>query len=109
MKELEKISRTIDKEFPEARKETLLVIDATTGQNAISQAKLFAEVADVTGIILTKLDGTARGGVAVAVKKHYECACIFYRNRRRCRRPRGIRCIKLRKSHYKLEKEKAMT
>ena len=68
MMELEKISRTVDREFPEAKKETLLVIDATTGQNAISQAKLFAEAADVTGIILTKLDGTARGGVAVAVK-----------------------------------------
>jgi len=68
MMELEKISRTVDKEFPEAKKETLLVIDATTGQNAISQAKLFSEAADVTGIVLTKLDGTARGGVAVAVK-----------------------------------------
>lgn len=68
MNELEKISRIVDKDFPEAKKETLLVIDATTGQNAISQAKLFAEAADVTGIILTKLDGTARGGVAVAVK-----------------------------------------
>lgn len=68
MNELKKISRTVDREYPEAKKETLLVIDATTGQNAISQAKLFSEVADVTGIILTKLDGTARGGVAVAVK-----------------------------------------
>jgi len=68
MIELEKISRTVDREYPEAKKETLLVIDATTGQNAISQAKLFAEAADVTGIILTKLDGTARGGVAAAVK-----------------------------------------
>jgi len=68
MMELEKISRTVSREYPEAKKETLLVIDATTGQNAISQAKLFSEVADVTGIILTKLDGTARGGVAVAVK-----------------------------------------
>ncbi len=68
MNELEKISRIIDKEYPAAEKETLLVIDATTGQNAISQAKLFSQAADVTGIILTKLDGTARGGVAVAVK-----------------------------------------
>jgi fused signal recognition particle receptor len=68
MMELEKISRTVDREYPEAKKETLLVIDATTGQNAISQAKLFSEAAGVTGIILTKLDGTARGGVAVAVK-----------------------------------------
>ena len=68
MTELEKISRTVDREYPEAKKETLLVIDATTGQNAISQAKLFAEAAGVTGIVLTKLDGTARGGVAAAVK-----------------------------------------
>ena len=68
MTELEKISRTVDREYPEAKKETLLVIDATTGQNAISQAKLFSQASDVTGIILTKLDGTARGGVAVAVK-----------------------------------------
>lgn len=68
MNELEKISRTIDSQFPEAKRETLLVIDATTGQNAISQAKLFSESTPVTGIILTKLDGTARGGVAIAVK-----------------------------------------
>ena len=77
MKELEKISRIIDKEYPQAKRETLLVIDATTGQNAISQAKLFAEVSDVTGIILTKLDGTARGGVAVAVKNITDVPVYF--------------------------------
>ncbi len=69
MNELSKINRVIDKEYAHARKETLLVLDATTGQNAISQAKEFKNVADVTGIILTKLDGTAKGGVVLAVKE----------------------------------------
>ena len=66
--ELKKINRIIDKEYPEAYRETLLVLDGTTGQNALSQAKQFMEVADVTGIILTKLDGTAKGGIAVAIQ-----------------------------------------
>ncbi len=68
MKELEKIYRVIQREIPEAPQETFLVLDATTGQNAISQAKVFTEVAKVTGAVLTKLDGTAKGGVVVAVK-----------------------------------------
>ena len=68
MNELNKIKRVIDKEYPEAFKETLLVLDATTGQNAINQAKEFAQVTDLSGIILTKLDGTAKGGVVCAVK-----------------------------------------
>lgn len=63
MAELEKISRVIGRELPGASIETLLVLDATTGQNAVSQAKLFSEAADITGIILTKLDGTAKGGL----------------------------------------------
>ncbi|MGL4738569.1 MAG: signal recognition particle-docking protein FtsY [Cellulosilyticaceae bacterium] len=67
MKELEKISRIIDREYPEAHKEVLIVLDATTGQNAISQVKLFKEVAHVDGIILTKLDGTAKGGAIVGI------------------------------------------
>ncbi|MGL5440009.1 MAG: signal recognition particle-docking protein FtsY [Filifactoraceae bacterium] len=67
MMELEKIFRIIDREYQEANKEVLLVIDATTGQNAISQAKLFKEVAPLTGIILTKLDGTAKGGVVLGI------------------------------------------
>ena len=68
MEELKKINRIIDKEYPEAYRETLVVLDGTTGQNALSQAKQFMEVAEVTGIILTKLDGTAKGGIAVAIQ-----------------------------------------
>ena len=66
MEELKKINRIIDKEYPDAYRETLVVLDGTTGQNAMAQAKQFMEVADITGIILTKLDGTAKGGIAVA-------------------------------------------
>lgn len=69
MNELEKMRRVLDRELPKAATEVLLVIDATTGQNAILQAKAFAEAAGLTGVILTKLDGTAKGGVAVAVHK----------------------------------------
>ncbi|MCI9162887.1 MAG: signal recognition particle-docking protein FtsY [Lachnospiraceae bacterium] len=68
MEELKKINRIIDKEFPGAYRETLVVLDGTTGQNALSQARQFMEVADITGIILTKLDGTAKGGIAVAIQ-----------------------------------------
>ena len=67
MAELGKINRIIDREYPEAYRETLVVLDVTTGQNALAQARQFAEVADITGIILTKLDGTAKGGIAVAI------------------------------------------
>jgi len=67
MKELAKMFRTVEKEFPDAEKEVLLVLDATTGQNALQQAKLFKESADITGIVLTKLDGTAKGGVVLAI------------------------------------------
>ena len=68
MEELRKIKRIIDKEYPDAYRETLVVLDGTTGQNAMAQAKQFMEVADITGIILTKLDGTAKGGIAVAIQ-----------------------------------------
>ncbi|MGN1319353.1 MAG: signal recognition particle-docking protein FtsY [Lachnospirales bacterium] len=68
MEELRKISRIIGKEYENAHLETFLVLDATTGQNAIQQAKLFKEVADITGIVLTKLDGTAKGGIVLAIK-----------------------------------------
>lgn len=67
MNELGKINRIIDREYPEAFKETLVVLDGTTGQNALAQARQFEEVTDITGIILTKLDGTAKGGIAVAI------------------------------------------
>lgn len=68
MDELGKINRVIDREYPEAYRETLVVLDATTGQNALSQAKEFNDVADITGVILTKMDGTAKGGIAVAIQ-----------------------------------------
>ncbi len=68
MEELKKINRIIDKEFPQAYRETLVVLDGTTGQNALSQARQFGEVADLTGIVLTKMDGTAKGGIAVAIQ-----------------------------------------
>ena len=67
MAELGKINRVIDLEYPEAYRETLVVLDGTTGQNALAQARQFSEIADITGIILTKLDGTAKGGIAVAI------------------------------------------
>ena len=68
MEELKKINRILDKEYPEAYRENLIVLDATTGQNALVQAKQFMEAADITGIILTKMDGTAKGGIAVAIQ-----------------------------------------
>lgn len=68
MEELRKINRIIDREYPEVHRETLVVLDGTTGQNALAQAKQFGEVADITGIILTKLDGTAKGGIAIAIQ-----------------------------------------
>lgn len=72
MDELVKISKVIDRELPGAARENLLVLDATTGQNAVNQAKLFKEAAGLTGIVLTKLDGTARGGVVFAIKHELE-------------------------------------
>ena len=72
MEELRKIYRIIEKEYPEAFLETLVVLDGTTGQNALAQAKQFHEVANVTGIILTKLDGTAKGGIAVAIESELD-------------------------------------
>ena len=68
MEELSKIHKIIDRELPDAQKESFLILDATTGQNALSQAKNFGEVSDVTGIVLTKLDGTAKGGIVIAIK-----------------------------------------
>lgn len=68
MEELKKINRIIDREYPEAYRETFIVLDGTTGQNALVQAKQFKETADITGIVLTKLDGTAKGGIAIAIQ-----------------------------------------
>lgn len=72
MDELHKIYRILDKEYPEAHLETFIVVDSTTGQNALVQAKQFSEVAPVTGVILTKLDGTAKGGIAVAIQSELD-------------------------------------
>ncbi len=68
MEELKKINRILEKEYPEAYRETLVVLDATTGQNALAQAKQFSEAAGISGIVLTKMDGTAKGGIAVAIQ-----------------------------------------
>lgn len=77
MAELAKINRVIERELPDSARETLLVLDATTGQNAVSQAKLFSEAADITGIILTKLDGTTKGGIVISIAKEQNVPVKF--------------------------------
>lgn len=77
MKELEKVKRVITREIPEAPHEVLLVLDATTGQNAMSQAKTFSQSTDVTGIVLTKLDGTAKGGIVLAIRHELDLPVKF--------------------------------
>jgi fused signal recognition particle receptor len=77
MKELEKVKRVIEREIPGAPHEVLLVLDATTGQNAMSQAKIFKEVTNVTGIVLTKLDGTAKGGIVLAIRNELHIPVKF--------------------------------
>jgi fused signal recognition particle receptor len=77
MAELEKMNRVIRREWPEAQCEVLLVLDATTGQNAIIQAKLFMQSVPLTGIVLTKLDGTAKGGVVISVKRELDIPVRF--------------------------------
>jgi len=72
MEELKKVNRVIDREYPESHKETLLVLDATTGQNGVLQAKAFKEACNIEGIILTKLDGTAKGGIVIAIKEEID-------------------------------------
>ena len=77
MKELEKMSKVISREYPEATRENLLVLDATTGKNAISQAEEFSTIADITGIILTKMDGTARGGISITIADQFDIPIKF--------------------------------
>lgn len=77
MAELAKINRVIGRELPDSARETLLVLDATTGQNAVNQAKLFSEAADITGIVLTKLDGTAKGGIVISIAKEQSLPVKF--------------------------------
>ena len=77
MKELEKMSKVISREYPEASRENLLVIDATTGKNAISQAEEFSTIADITGIVLTKMDSTARGGISITIANEFDIPVKF--------------------------------
>lgn len=77
MEELAKMNRVIDREYPEAARETLLILDATNGKNAISQAKQFNEAAELTGVIITKLDGTAKGGIAVTIADEFDLPIKF--------------------------------
>ena len=77
MNELAKMNRVIEREYPGAARETLLVLDATTGKNAVSQAKEFGEVADLTGIVLTKLDGTAKGGIVITIADEFDLPVKF--------------------------------
>ena len=77
MNELEKMYRIIDKNFPEANKESLIVLDATTGQNALLQAREFKEVANVTGIVITKLDGTAKGGIVLPLIHELQIPVVY--------------------------------
>jgi len=77
MQELEKMNRVIDREWPEASRETLLILDATTGKNAVSQAKEFGEITDLSGVIITKLDGTAKGGIAVTIADEFDMPIKF--------------------------------
>ena len=77
MDELEKMNKVISREWPEADRETLLILDATTGKNAISQAQEFGNVADITGIVITKLDGTAKGGIAITISDEFDMPVKF--------------------------------
>ncbi len=77
MAELEKMNRVIEREYPDAARETLLVLDATTGKNAVSQAQEFSQVTDITGIVITKLDGTAKGGIAVTIADEFDMPIKF--------------------------------
>lgn len=77
MDELNKMNKVIGREFPEASRENLLVLDATTGKNAVSQVKEFGDVADITGIVLTKLDGTAKGGIVVTIADEFDMPVKF--------------------------------
>ena len=77
MEELKKIDKIVNREYADAHKYTFIVLDATTGQNALSQIKAFDEFVDIDGIILTKLDGTAKGGVIIAIEKEYKLPVVF--------------------------------
>ena len=77
MKELEKMNKVISREYPEATRENLLILDATTGKNAVSQAEEFGTISDITGIVLTKMDGTARGGISITITDEFDTPIKF--------------------------------
>ena len=77
MEELKKIDKIVNREYPEAHKYTFIVLDATTGQNALSQISAFNDFVKIDGIVLTKLDGTAKGGVVIAIEKEYKLPVVF--------------------------------
>ena len=87
MQELAKVRKVVQKHSPEAPHETWLVIDATVGQNGLKQAEVFLETVSVTGVILTKLDGTAKGGIVFSISKQLSPACSIYRRWRKGKRP----------------------
>ena len=90
MDELEKIVRVMKKVDPSAPHAVLLVLDATVGQNALSQVEIFSKIAGVTGLVMTKLDGTARGGILVAIAAKFKAAGAFHRRRRERRRSGAV-------------------
>ena len=96
MDELEKVVRVISKVDATAPHAVLLVLDATVGQNALSQVEAFHRIAGVTGLVMTKLDGTARGGILVALAEKHQTAGAFHRRRRRRRRSRAVYRARLR-------------
>ena len=104
MRELEKIHRVVGRKIPGAPHEVLLVLDATTGQNAIRQAEVFTKSIDCTGIVLTKLDGTAKGGVVVAIQQKLGPAGQVRRRRRGARRPAAVRPRRLRRVALRLSR-----
>ena len=108
MAELEKIIRVMKKVDPEAPHAVLLVLDATVGQNALSQVEIFGKVAGVTGLVMTKLDGTARGGILVAIAEKFRLAGSFHRRRRTGRRPRALRRPRFRPRHRRLRRRRRL-
>ena len=108
MEELKKISRVAEREYPEAKVKALLVIDATTGQNGLQQALLFKEVANIEGIVLTKLDGTAKGGIAVAIRNELGLPGVLHRLWRAARRSAALRRQAVRGRHFRLERTKTL-
>ncbi len=108
MAELEKIIRVMKKVDPEAPHAVLLVLDATVGQNALSQVEIFGKVAGVTGLVMTKLDGTARGGILVAIADKFQLAGSFHRRRRTGRRPRTLHRPRFCPRHRRLRRRKRL-